>query len=302
MNGPSKISKVVFNIVTNSQARVGSLQSGQSQLIQETPGSYYKALKGSYNELADPISGMGIFAPINASTFPTNDLAVRQAIMYSINKTDVIELADNGVFPAQDTPLSPGLLGYDSSLATMYPYDPKKAEQLLSADGWTKTGGTWTKDGKKLALTITAISTVPEYPLIAQAIQNSLQSVGMQVSVEQEAEPAWLASNIKGNMSLTPLQYIGVDPSALDLWFTPGQYYNWSHYTNPQLTKLIDEGQVTASQSARAKLYEQAQQIIMQQAVDLPLHANQDLLTYSKNLTGLTYSGGGFEYFYKASL
>ncbi|HWG01029.1 MAG TPA: ABC transporter substrate-binding protein [Trebonia sp.] len=301
-NGPSKIAKIVFNIVTNSQARVGSLQSGQSQLVQETPGVYYKSLASSYSELADPISGMGIFAPINASTFPTNDLAVRQAIMYAINKKSVIQLADSGVFPAQDTPFSQGMLGYDSSLANMYPYDPAKATQLLTADGWSKTGGTWTKDGKKLALTITAISTVPEYPLIAQAIQSSLQAVGMQVSVVQQAEPAWLASNLAGNMSLTPLQYIGVDPDALHLWFTPGQYYNWSHYTNPQLTKLIDEGQVTTDQSARAKIYEQAQQLIMQEAVDLPLHLNEDLLVYSKSLTGVTYSGGGFEYFYKAAL
>jgi peptide/nickel transport system substrate-binding protein len=301
-NGPATISKIVFNIVTNSQSRVGSLESGQSQLIQETPGVYYKSLASSYSEMADPISGMGIFAPINASKFPTNDLAVRQAIMYSINKTSMIELADDGVFPAQNTPLSSGMLGYDSSLAGMYPYDPAKAEQLLTADGWTKVGGTWTKGGKKLALTITAISTVPEYPLIAQAIQSSLQAVGMQVSVVQQAEPAWLASNLAGNMSLTPLQYIAVDPAALDLWFLPGQYYDWSHYTNPQLTKLIEEGEVTTSSSARAKIYEQAQQIIMQEAVDLPLHQNQDLLTYSKNLTGVTYSGGGFEYFYKAVL
>jgi peptide/nickel transport system substrate-binding protein len=301
-NGPSKIAKIVFNIVSNSQARVGSLQSGQSQLIQETPGIYYKSLASSYSEMADPISGMGIFAPINASKFPTNDLAVRQAIMYSINKTSVIQLADSGAFPSLNTPLTPGMLGYDSSLASMYPYDPAKAAQLLTADGWTKVGGTWTKGGKKLALTITAISTVPEYPLIAQAIQSSLQAVGMQVSVVQQAEPAWLAANLAGNMSLTPLQYVAVDPAALDLWFLPGQYYNWSHYTNPQLTKLIDEGEVTSNQSARAKIYEQAQQIIMQQAVLLPLHQNDDLLVYSKNLTGVTYSGGGFEYFYKAAL
>jgi peptide/nickel transport system substrate-binding protein len=124
----------------------------------------------------------------------------------------------------------------------------------------------------------------------------------MQVSVVQQAVTAWLAANLAGNMSLTPLQYIAVDPDALHLWFLPGQYYNWSHYTNPQLTKLIEEGEVTVNQAARAKIYEQAQQIIMQQAVELPLHENEDLLTYSKNLTGVTYSGGGFEYFYKTVL
>ena len=124
----------------------------------------------------------------------------------------------------------------------------------------------------------------------------------MQVSVQQMAIPAWLAANLHGNMSLTPLQYIAVDPDALHLWFLPGQYYNWSHYTNPQLTQLIEQGQATTDPAARAQIYKQAQQIIMQQAVLLPLHQNQDLLAYSKSLTGVTYSGGGFEYFYTAVL
>ena len=105
-NGPPSLSKIVFNIVTNSQSRVGSLQSGQSQLIQETPGVYYKSLASSYSEMADPISGLGIFAPINASQFPTNDVAVRQAIMYSINKTAMIQLADAGA-SRPVTPRSP---------------------------------------------------------------------------------------------------------------------------------------------------------------------------------------------------
>ena len=65
----------------------------------------------------------------------------------------------------------------------------------------------------------------------------------MDASVQQMATPAWLAANIKGDMSLTPLQYIGVDPDALRLWFTPDQYFNWSHFTDPALTKLIADGQ-----------------------------------------------------------
>jgi peptide/nickel transport system substrate-binding protein len=300
--GPASIGKIVFNIVTNSQSRMGSLESGQSQLVQETPGIYYKRFKSSYSELADPISGMGIFAPINASKFPTNDLAVRKAILYSINKSSVIQVADNGVFPAQNTPFSSDLLGYDSSLASMYPYDPAKAAQLLTADGWKKVGGIWTKDGKKLSLLVTGISSVPEYPLLAQAIQSQLQAAGMQVNVQNMAVPAWLSANLNGSVSLTPLQYVALDPSALDLWYLPHQYYNWSHYTNPQLTKLIEEGQATANPTTRASIYTQAQQIVMQEALELPIHLNQDLLVYSKSLTGVTYSGGGFEYFYTANL
>jgi peptide/nickel transport system substrate-binding protein len=102
-------------------------------------------------------------------------------------------------------------------------------------------------------------------------------------------------------MSLTPLQYIAVDPDALHLWFLPGQYFNWSHYTNPQLTALITQGQQQTDTAKRLAIYSQIQKIIMDQAVLMPIHQNVDLVMTSKKLTGLLYSGGGFEYFGAAS-
>jgi peptide/nickel transport system substrate-binding protein len=143
---------------------------------------------------------------------------------------------------------------------------------------------------------------VPEYPLLAQAIQGYLRAVGMNATVTQLATPAWLAANIAGNMSLTPLQYIAVDPDALHFWFLPGQYFNWSHFTDPTLTNLINSAQQEPDPAKRVAAYQQAQQIIMNQAIDLPLHQNVDLVMTSKSLTGLQYSGGGFEYFGAASM
>ena len=124
----------------------------------------------------------------------------------------------------------------------------------------------------------------------------------MDASVQQLATPAWLAANIKGDMSLTPLQYIGVDPDALRLWFTPDQYFNWSHFTDPTLTKLIADGQQEFDPAKRLAIYAQAQKIIMDQAIELPIRQNIDLVMTTPKLTGLTYSGGGFEYFGAASM
>jgi peptide/nickel transport system substrate-binding protein len=248
-----------------------------------------------------PISGMGIFAPINAGTWPTSDPAVRKAIMYAVDKAGAIKVADDGVFAPSNTPLQKGMVGYDSSLENSYTYDPAKAEATLQAGGWTKVNGIYQKNGKPLSINITAIASVPEYPLIAQAIQGYLRNVGMDAQVTQLATPAWLSANISGNMSLTPLQYIAVDPDALHLWFLPGQYFNWSHFTDPTLTALINQGQQEPDPSKRMAIYAQAQKIIMDQAVLMPIHENVDLVMTSKKLTGLTYSGGGFEYFGAAS-
>jgi peptide/nickel transport system substrate-binding protein len=302
--GPPDIAKITFQIVPNSQARVSQFQSGQSQLMQETPGVFWTALQRMkrYTAIPVPISGLGIFAPINAGKWPTNDIAVRKAILYAIDKKGAIQVADAGVFQPSNTPLQKGMTDYDASLEDEYPYDPGKAEAVLKAAGWTKIGEFWEKDGKRLTLTLTAISSVPEYPLLAQAIQGYLRKVGMDAQVQQLAIPAWLAANIAGDMSLTPLQYIGVDPDALHLWFLPDQYFNWSHFTDPTLTKLLIQGQQESDPDKRFAIYQQAQKFIMDHALEMPIHENVDLVMTSPKLTGVTWSGGGFEYFGAASM
>ena len=303
-SGPPDIAQITFQIVSSPQARVSQFQAGQSEVIQDVPGVFWNALgkMDRFTAIPVPITGMGIFAPINASSFPTDDIAVRRAILYAVDKKGVVQLADAGAYPVSNTPLVKGMIGYDAALEDAYPFDPAKAEALLKGAGWTKPGEFWEKGGKRLTLNITAISTSTSYPLLAQAIQGYLRKAGMDASVTQLATPAWLAANIKGDMSMTPLQYIGVDPDALRLWFTPDQYFNWSHFTDPTLTKLIMDGQQELDPAKRLSIYAQAQKIIMDQAIELPIRQNVDLVMTSKKLTGVTYSGGGFEYFGAAAM
>ena len=303
-DGPPDLAEITFQIVTSPQARVNQFQSGQSQAMQETPGVFWNALGRlkRYTSIPVPISGMGIFAPINTQAWPTNDPAVRKAILYAVDKKGVIELADAGVFAVSNTPLVKGMLGYDPALEDLYPYDPDKAAATLKAAGWSKPGEFWQKDGRTLSLKLTAIATSTEYPLLAQALQGYLRKAGMDAQVEQLASPAWLAANIKGDMSMTPLQYIGVDPDALHLWFLPGQYFNWSHVGDPALGKLITAGQQELDAGKRAAIYRQIQRVIMENAMEMPIHENVDLVMTSPKLIGLTYSGGGFEYFGAAAM
>jgi peptide/nickel transport system substrate-binding protein len=303
-SGPPDIAEITFQIVTSPQARINQFQSGQSEMMQETPGIFWNTLgkTGRYNQVPVPISGMGIFAPLDAAKWPTDDLAVRQAIIYSIDRKGVVQLADAGAHPVSTTPLEKGMFGYDASLADMYPYDPAKAAEKLKADGWTRKGEFWEKDGKPLALTITAISTSTEYPLLAQAMQGYLRKAGMDASVQPLAGPAWLAANANAQYSLTPLQFVCVDPDGLHSWFLPDQYFNWSHFTNPRLTELLLKGQAESDPAKRVAMYNEAQKIIMDQAVEMPIHENIDLVMTTKRLQGLSWSGGGFEYFGAASI
>ena len=297
--GPADVSRLTFSIVPNPQARVNQFQSGQSQVMQQTPGIYWKSLgaSGRYQTLEVPISGLGIFAPINASKWPTDDIAVRKAIMHAVDMEGVVQLAEAGVYPVSKLPITEGMLGYDPSLENLYPYDPDKAAAILEEAGWTKSGDGWEKDGKPLALKLSAISAKAHYMAIAQAIQGYLRDFGIDAELEPLASPAWLAANINGEVSLTPLQYIGVDPDALHFWFLPGEYFNWSHWSNEELTALIQKGQTLQDEAERQTLYADAQRIIMENAVMMPIRQNIDLTMIAPEVHGVTYSGGGFQYF-----
>lgn len=297
--GPPEIDQITFQIVPNPQARVSQFQSGQSQVMQQTPGLHWKTLgaSGRFNTYEVPISGLGIFAPINASAFPTDDPAVRKAIMHAVDQTGVVQLAEAGVYPISRTPLTEGLLGYDPSIADNYSYNPEKAVEVLEAAGWTMGDKFWEKDGKTLSLKITAIADKAHYMALAQAIQGYLAAINIDATLEPLAVPAWLAANVAGEMSLTPLQYIAVDPDALRFWFTEDQYFNWSHWTDPAFTALLDKAVATQDPTARAALYKEAQEMLLDAAVVLPIRQNLDLTMSAKNVTGITWSGGGFQYF-----
>jgi len=301
--GAPSLSEINFQIVPNPQSRVSQFQAGQSHIMQQTPGLHWKVMtaQNKYQELKTPISGMGIFAPINATKFPTDSLVVRRAIMHAVDMEGVIQLAEAGVYPVGTGPISAGMLGYDAALGNMYPYDVKKAAAMLTADGWSKTGEFWEKDGKPLTMDISAIASKAHYMALAQAIQGYLREFGMDAKISALAVPAWLAANVDATINMTPLQYVSVDPDALQLWFNAGQYFNWSHWSDEALTKLLGQAAGEVDRAKRGAMYVEAQTIIMENAVLMPVRQNIDLTLASKDLQGLTYIGGGFQYFAAAS-
>lgn len=300
--GPAKLANLKFQFIPNNQSRVGALQSNQVQVISSTPGVFYKRFRGEYGLLPNPISGMGVFSPVNASKWPTSDKSVRRAIFYALNRKDLIDAASNGVLPESKLPLSKGMLGYDEKLEDMYEFSPEKAEQELEKGGWEKRGDGWYKDGRKLALKITAISTSSTYPAAAKAMAGNLEAIGMKATVEEMGSAAWVDNNVKGGMNLTPLTYVAVDPDALSFWTFPDSFYNWSHYKNPDLVDLLKKGRQETDEGKRAEIYAKAQQMILEEAVLYPIFENQDLLAASKKVRGIAYTGGGFESFYGVTI
>lgn len=298
--GPANVEKLEFKIATDPQARVSSLTSGQTQVIQQVPGRFFDQLKDEYQQIRVPISGMGIFSVLNAERFPTDDVAVRRAILSSVDREPLIKVAAQGAFKPNFYPLS-GFASYeDPSLEAASKFDPAKAESYLEDGGWQRSGSTWTKGGRDLEIDIMASTSSSLYPAIAEGLQAQLESVGFKVKVSKLAGPAAIEAATSGTLNMSPLLYVSADPFALRTWFTPGEYFNWSQFDNDEVTALLEKGQQIPNGPEREAVYIEAQKMILDQAVLLPIAANEDLVLAAKGLEDVIYAGGGFEYFLKA--
>jgi peptide/nickel transport system substrate-binding protein len=302
-NGPTKIANLVFDLVPNDGSRISELESGQANLIESTPTAFYNKLghNRSYRNLAVPISGMGIYMPFDVAKFPTNSTAVRQAIAYFINKQAVEKTALQDAYPVLNTPLEPGILAYDSKL-TKYNFDPSKGDSILSANGWHKSAGIWTKNGRPLSIVLNALSG-SNYPLILQAVQSQLRTAGLEVTIVTETAIPWENVNATSGENLTVLEFASNDPAMLLEFDVPGQYFDsWTKINIPALTKLLEDGQSTTVTAQRVTDYDQAQELIMKDALEIPFDINDDLLTMSSKVSGVTYEGGGNDFFYEVKI
>jgi peptide/nickel transport system substrate-binding protein len=304
-SGPATLNSITFKFVQNAQNRVSALQTGEAQAIDTVPPTSFDALKQDANVTTydTPYPGTPRYLAFNTSKWPTNDVKVRQALEYAVDRQGVIKAADSGVYSVAWGPLQAGTIGYNPSFQGMYAYNVNKAASILQQDGWSKVNGKWTKAGKTLSVSIYAISGVEDWTDIATAVQAYLQQFGVDAKVVALAEPAWYAAIMRGSSdNMTATYFMGTDPDILRSLFTPGAFGNWSLYSNPTVTQELNQASQTPVMADRLKIYNKVQQTIMNEAVMMPIYNEGDLYATTKNLTGLTFDMSGYPVYLSAKL
>ncbi len=147
---------------------------------------------------------------LNVTKAPLNDVAVRRAISYGVNRQQLSVQAESSYEPAA-TSSSGLMLPTDNSylapsLAGDLPATPDAAKvaSILRADGWSKVSGKWTKNGQEISFTITDPSGYSDYYAGDHMIAASLNALGFNVSVKGIADPAvWNSDFANGNFDAT---------------------------------------------------------------------------------------------------
>ena len=260
--------KFIFS--ANPGTALLKLERGEVDVLGDSvPGPDYLRTKqdpkwGKYVLDAPQIAWYYTF--MNTLEKPFDNIKVRQAVNYAIN-TGKIQKILAGQGSALNQVYPNGMPGYQAN-KTFYTYDPAKAKQLLSEAGFP--------NGFK---TTFYCHNVDPFPKLAQAIQADLQAVGIQADIKQmDRATYWDFIALKkshAGIGLSDWYQDFPDPSD---WIGPlftnpiDGSPNSSFYENPQVNSLYKASSSELDPTKRIQMFDQMQDIIMNDAPTAPLY------------------------------
>jgi peptide/nickel transport system substrate-binding protein len=206
---------------------------------------------------------------MNVTQPPFDDVRVRQALNYAVDKQLIIDEIYGGRAVALPGALSPYNNFANQSLES-YPYDPDKALALLAEAGWEDTNddGLLDKNGQTFSFTI---DTLESLRTLTEAVADQFRAIGIDASVRfwdyGVLRPQLLACERTaflrdwGDSAFDPVGHF----EAKWHTFVEGEPYgrgNFSCYSNERVDELIKQGETTPDTAARQTIYDEAQQIV----------------------------------------
>ena len=181
---PAKLDKVTFKIIEKADGLVRGLQSGALDLVSHMTTTQTKQLKKDAFHVEEGSMNLVQALYLNNSVKPFDDVRVRQALCYAIDKRGIIDMAFDGYGIPLGTSMFPSFgKYYDESLTDYYPHDTAKAKELLTQAGYP--------DG--FEMTITVPSNYQPHVDTAQVIVEQLKEVGITATILPVEWNSWLS-------------------------------------------------------------------------------------------------------------
>ena len=206
---------------------------------------------------------------LNVNEPPLDDVKVRQALNYAIDKQEIASIVLGDLVKPADGILPPNFPGYAESVSG-YQFDPVRAKQLLEES----------KYGDDLAnippITITTPGSFGANVSLDMEVVLQMweRNLGITAEFQQTEFATFLKDLHKGRFQMFDIGWIADYPDPenfLDILFHSESTNNHTHYSNPEVDALLMKARVETDETARYALYNQAEQMILDDAPWVPL-------------------------------
>jgi len=285
--GRPYLDTIEFRVIPEDITRVIQVQSGDAHLTMRVPPVMVSRLENDKRLTMEISPSLRvIYLGFNLKKEVFQDVRVRQAINYALDKTMLCKIIMRGMASPSDSPLSPLTWGYAATGG--YPYNPQKAKELLKEAGVSNL---------KFELATPQGRYLQDYETVIAA-QDMLKQVGITADVQPMewgkyidylfTEPensnydlfllGWAPSTGDADWVLRPLFSSDNLPPSGD---------NNTFYANPEVDALVQAGMRESDPEKRKEIYAQAQKIIVDDAAWAFIYNLNQLIVYSNTVKGV---------------
>jgi peptide/nickel transport system substrate-binding protein len=286
--GPALLAQIKFLVIPEDGTAMAALQTGEldaSILNADTlPQVEGNPLFNIYiNKNTTSIQ----FIEFNCEKPPFDDPQFRTAIGYAVDREAIVESSRGGYSTLAYSPLAPGLMGYDEAIAQEYgtPYDPDKARQLLAELGWEDTDGDGIreKDGQKASFGMWSYSGYAYVIRSLEILQQNFLDVGIEITIKQSDWGAFYPSLKKDSLDMDLMRWTWGDMDVLTVLFrSPG--HRGHILPDAELDTVLDSIESTMDYDQRIELAHQAQILLLQKMIVVPIQADWTLYALKANV------------------
>ena len=294
--GRPKLDKIVVKLVSDANAALVSLERGDVNVLPFVAGVRDIDRLEKMPNVVVTNKGFAAVGPINWLAFntkkpPLDDVRVRQAIAFAVNRDFITSKLMGGKAAAATSPIAPGSPLDEPNVET-YKLDLAKSQKLLDDAGIVKK-----PDGSRMTLTIDYIPGNDEQQRnIAEYLRSQLKKVGVNIEVRAASDfPTWAQRVSSYDFDLTmdnvfnwgdPV--IGVDRTYLTSNIRKGIIWsNTQQYSNPKVDELLVAAALETSPDKRKALYSEFQKIVVTDAPIYFINATPYYNAFSKGLSDL---------------
>ena len=293
----AKLDKVIFQPIADNAARLQALQTGEIQGYDLVEPQDVPTIQGDAAlQVLDRPAFNVAYVGINQSIPPMDQLEVRQALAYGLDRQSVVDsfYAGRGVVAKEFMP--PEVVGYADDV-TEYAFDPEKSKELLTAAGLT------------LPVEITfwyptdvSRPYMPDPKRNFEAFAASLETAGFKVTAKAAPwRPDYLGSVDEGKAQVYLLGWTGDfgDPDNFTGTFFQSAQKAWgtTEKPNQEIIDLLDQAEVETDLDKRTELYQEANRKISEWIPGVPYAHSKPALGFRADVKGYQPSPVSLESF-----
>ena len=280
---PGKLEKVTYKIIEKAESLVQGLQSGALDVVAHMTTTQIAQLSDKQFHVEEGTMNLVQALYLNNAVEPFNDIRVRQALCYAIDKQAILDLAFDGYGSLLGSSMFPSFGKYfDESLTNYYPHDTAKAKDLLAQAGYP--------DG--FDMTITVPSVHQPHVDTAQAIAMQLEEIGVHATIQPVEWSSWKADVYQDRQFQSTV--IGLDAHTLtarDLLqrFHSPEHGNFINYQNAEYDDLYEKAIACYDDAEQTQIYRQMERNLTENAANVYIQDLADLVAVRNGVEGPTF-------------